>query len=256
VCLVCGERKQNLHQQEETAVDVENLDEKSETEEDLETHSCSSAGAPRRKSRVGHHHASFECGVKMLPSLSDDFASVLGGCQVPQELLKLQYSSADLENMTAVGIPPTLFVHPEGISRQEDTGECQICICNKCNQDLDKKLRPLTHFFTGIDPVSTWLRRDPGNIEAQLSLAEKVMTNLVVCKTTIVKLVSWGDPQHAQRSVKGNCITFPQAVPTLQQCLPIPAQEISAGVCGGQGTRRECTALSLSRQEACCQKGN
>ena len=228
VCLVCGERKQILHQEEETAVDVENLDEKSETEEDLETHSCSSAGAPRRKSRVGHHHASFECGVKMLPSLSDDFASVLGGCQVPQELLKLQYSSADLENMTAVGIPPTLFVHPEGISRQEDTGECQICICNKCNQDLDKKLRPLTHFFTGIDPVSTWLRRDPDNIEAQLSLAEKVMTNLVVCKTTIVKLVSWGDPQHAQRSVKGNCITFPQAVPTLQQCLPIPAHEISA----------------------------
>ena len=156
------------------------------------------------------------------------YESILIGLKLPQEELLQFYQSKDkTDRLSNAGVnTATTFLHPAAIVSPEGNRTLTLTICLKCKWQLtNHQRRPLTHFFTGVDPVDVWLH---DHNERPLSLPEKILTNCITCKTTIVKLVCYGDPTHAQRGVKGTCISFPQPVPEVHTLLPLRASDLSS----------------------------
>ena len=117
-------------------------------------------------------------------------------------------TSGDLD----VGISsPTLKMH---LRDRDEQGHVFICAgCFSCLDNETPKPPKNSIFLNDIGG-------DVPEVLKDLTLPERLMISPIICKAYVLKLVSYGSPQSAQRGIKGNSIAFMQDVDEVSTQLP------------------------------------
>jgi hypothetical protein len=121
----------------------------------------------------------------------------------------------------AVGnIPNVSLLEREGqsiIYLGDKSANGDVLICPSCMKKLNHAKKP--------EPPKNSIFYTPlgGDLPEELkdlTFPEQMMISPIMCKAYVIKLVSYGHPNQAQRGVKGNCIAFLQDVHHVATTLP------------------------------------
>ena len=153
--------------------------------------------------------------LRLFRSKTSASALLLRICSVCEESILHSFGQtmlpSDIPNMHLITIDnnPCLYM-----GDKDNSG--RVFVCTTCLYSLNKKKpAPPKKSIFSLD-----LGGEVPSCLKNLTLPEMLLISPIICKSYVVKLVSFGSPQSAQRGIKGNSIAFMQDVEEVIKILP------------------------------------